>query len=112
MASDDYASGGPPKRSPGAGPDFLGFGSYGPWPDNDPPQSYENPSPHFRDGYQNRAPAGTHQESPTEYWLDCLTYPERTTADGDYIADVLDARSRDFRVSLGQLTGRKVGPAE
>lgn len=105
--ADDY---GPPKRSSGAGPDFTGFGGYGPWPDNDPPQSEENPSPHYRDGWQNRAPGGCHDSAPTDYWLDCLTYPERTSANGDTQADTLDHDSRFFRITVGTVTGRKPGP--
>lgn len=37
------------------GPDFTGFGGYGPWPDNDAPTGTDDVSPHYNDGYANRA---------------------------------------------------------
>ncbi len=93
-------------------PDYSGGFGYGPWPETDKPFEKPPGGEYIGDGYANRSPGGCHTQTGTDYWLDCIVYPERTYADGTLLADTLDARSRDFRVSIGQLTGRKVGPAE
>jgi hypothetical protein len=95
-----------------AGPKYSGFGGYGPWPDNDVPLEDGDPSPHYRDGWMNRAPGGAHYELPTDYWLDCLTYPDRPAATSNGVADRLEARSRAFRISQGNVTGKAPGPSE
>ena len=91
------------------GPPFSGFGGYGPWPDNDPEP--QNPSPHYEDGYHNRAPGG-HMEAPTDIWIDRMLYPVRLNPVSVAEADGFDARSRDFRLTVGNITGRKPGPEE
>lgn len=93
------------------GPPYLPFG-YGPWPDNDVMGEETDPSPHYRDGYHNRAPGGAHIEGPTDLWIDRIVYPRRLEAVSDMEADRMDARSRDFRITVGQVTGRKPGPEE
>ncbi len=92
------------------GPDFTGFGGYGPWPDNDVQSGDNPPSPHYGDGYRNRAPGGTHIEAPTDYWLDCAIYPERTDPASGRESYELEARARGFNLSVGNVTGRKPGP--
>ena len=99
-------------RPEGAGPRFSGFGGYGPWPDNDKLESDQNPSPHYEDGFMNRAPAGCHTEGPADIWIDAIVYPARMYAGSNREADAMDARSRDFRITVGQVTGRKTGPEE
>jgi len=94
------------------GPDFTGFGGYGPWPDNDKPAIGGDPSPHYGDGYANRAPAGSHIEAGSDYWIDCLVYPERVYAMSDQQADALDHNSRFFKVTVGNVTGKKPGPED
>jgi hypothetical protein len=92
-------------------PDFTsGLGGYGPWPDTDPPGVGADPSPYYKDGYANRAPAGCHVEGPADYWIDCMVYPDRSYANSEPMADMLDHNSRFFRVSEGNITGKKPGP--
>lgn len=92
-------------------PDWVGLGGYGPWPENDKPFVETPPGgDYIGDGYANRAPAGCHTQSGTDYWLDCALYPERTYAFGDEQADSLDRESRNFKITVGSLTGKKPGP--
>jgi len=110
------------------GPPYVPFG-YGPWPSNDILDHDPNPSPHYRDGYDNRGPGGTHMEEPDDLWIDRIVYPPRgvrqgamgdmmATARADMLraADAMeheqDARSRAFRISVGNVTGKKPGPSE
>lgn len=84
-----------------------GLGKADPWPTNDRPfENEDNPSPHFDDGYYNRAPGGAHTQGPADYWLDCAVYPERTAW-----SEEQDRQARDFRVSVGNITGKKPGPS-
>jgi hypothetical protein len=93
-------------------PEFTsGYGGYGPWPETDMPLG-PNPSGGYKDGYYGRFPGGGYGERPTDMWLDSLVYPERPYPDSDGMADRLDARSRAFRVSVGNVTGRRSGPSE
>jgi len=95
------------------GPDFFGLGSYGPWPTNDEPIEGAPVSPHYNDGYANRAPGCAHIEGPGDYWIDCMVYPgERPNGAYEASADRLEARSRAFRISAGNVTGRNPGPSE
>lgn len=93
-------------------PQFTGFGGYGPWPTNDEPTQDAPVSPHYDDGYANRAPGCSHIEGPADYWLDTTLYPDRPN--GMYASDIdrLEQRSRAFRISAGNITGRKPGPSE
>ena len=94
------------------GPDFTGgFGGYGPWPDNDVPFE-EDPSPHYHDGYRNRMPGGGHYELPTDFWVDQIVYPDRPAPMTAASANDLDLRARSFRISVGNITGRRPGPSE
>ena len=88
-----------------------GLGKADPWPNNDLPGENENtPSPHDPDGYHNRLPGGGHNELPSSIWLDSLVYPERPEHDARG-TDMADFRDRQFAVSVGNLTGKKVGPS-
>jgi hypothetical protein len=87
-----------------------GIGKADPWPTNDMPIHESDPSPHQSDGYHNRLPLGGHLEGGSDYWLDCMVYPERPEkATGNEMsrADIAD---RGFCVTVGTLTGRKPGP--
>jgi len=79
---------------------------------NDKLESDQNPSPHYEDGFNNRAPAGCHTEGPGDIWIDAMVYPDRMYAGSNIEADAMDARSRDFKISVGQVLGRKTGPEE
>ena len=99
-------------RPEGAGPRFTGFGGYGPVPDNDKMLSDQNPSPHYEDGNNNRAPAGCHTEGPADIWFDAMVYPARMYAGSDMQADSYDHNSRFIRTTEGNVTGKKPGPEE
>jgi hypothetical protein len=86
-----------------------GIGKADPWPTNDTPIHGET-SPHQDDGYSNRLPGGGHYEGGSDYWLDCLIYPERPEV-SDAEVGRADFDSRMFRVSPGNITGRKPGPS-
>lgn len=91
-------------------PSNVPFG-FGPWAETDKPFVETPPGgDYIGDGYANRAPAGCHTQSGTDYWLDCIVYPERTYAVGDEQADSLDHDSRPFNITVGTRTGRKPGP--
>lgn len=89
-----------------------GIGKSDPWPTTDQPFVEENPCPHYDDGYMNRAPGGGHIEAPTDYWLDCMVYPYRDKADSAAQANRMDMRSRSFRITAGNMTGKDPGPSE
>lgn len=90
-----------------------GLGKADPWPDNDTPiyQEGDTPSPHQHDGYNNRLPGGGHYEGGSDYWLDCLVWPERPDLPLGDAEGRNDFRSRQFVVSVGNVTGKKVGPS-
>lgn len=88
-----------------------GIGKADPWPTNDTPIVEQNPSPHQSDGYDNRLPLGGHQEGGSDYWLDQLIYPNRPQMATGMPTDRADLAGRNFYVSPGNLTGRKVGPS-
>jgi hypothetical protein len=88
-----------------------GLGKADPWPDNDTPIHEQDPSPHQHDGYANRLPGGGHYEGGSDYWLDCMVYPERPEIGTGNSEGHADFDSRMFRVNLGNLTGKKVGPS-
>ena len=94
------------------GPNFTGFGGYGPWPDNDPPFENVPGGEHYEDAYRHRGPSGTLIENPSDYWLDCAIYPDRPQPMNDAQADSLDMRARAFRISVGNVTGWRHGPSE
>jgi hypothetical protein len=92
-------------------PDFTGFGGYGPVPDNDPPVDNVPGGNHYESDWHDRAPGGTRTENPSDYWLDCMVYPDR--------ADSTDAnepeqfrRAISLSISVGNATGRKSGPSD
>lgn len=86
-----------------------GIGKADPWPTNDTPIHEQNPSPHQSDGYHNRGPGGAHYEPGSEYWLDCLVYPERPEVSNEGVGRA-DMASRMYQVSVGNVTGKKPGP--
>jgi hypothetical protein len=89
-----------------------GLGKADPWPTNDAPFSLDDdPSPHYRDGYHNRAPGGAHTQAPTDFWLDGVVYPDRPDVLDSRASDIADFRDRQFVVSVGNRTGKKVGPS-
>lgn len=94
---------------PRTGKDFIPFG-YGPWPDNDLPLDDNPGGGHYEDGYHHRGPLGTLIENPSDYWLDCMVYPERPSADSAQSAERLDLASRNLTIGVGNATGRKNGP--
>jgi len=87
-----------------------GIGKADPWPTNDEPIHEQNPSPHQSDGYYNRAPGGGHYEAGSDYWLDCMVYPDRPNKATGYENDRADFEDRMFRVNLNTVLGRKPGP--
>jgi hypothetical protein len=93
-------------------PKFTGFGGYGPWPDNDRPNDTQPGGGHYEDGYHDRAPGGTRIENPSDYWIDCVIYPDRQAPTSDAEADRQYLRARDFRISAGNATGLKPGPSD
>src|SRR5215475_10180511 len=96
----------------GKGPDYSGFGGYGPWPDNDPPFENTPGGNHYNDAYHHRGPSGTLIEAPSDYWIDCAIYPDRQQPMNDVQADAMDMRARSFRISVGNVTGWRHGPSD
>ena len=94
------------------GPDFSGFGGYGPWPDNDVLDSEpDNPCPHYEDGYDVHGPGGTRIEAPTALWLDRMVYPRRVIAMTEAEENRSSHETREFAVSIGNITGKNPGPS-
>lgn len=110
------------------GPAFRsGLGGYGPWPTGEILDHDTDPSPFYKDGYDNCAPGG-HMEAPDDLWIDRIVYPRRNQnpevrammdharAEMLHAADEQDMayymRSRSFRISQGNVTGRDPGPSE
>lgn len=98
--------------SQGKPPKYSGGFGYGPWPDTDVPFDDNPGGDYYSDGWCNRAPAGTHHENPTDYWLDCMTYPDRPRPMNTAAADEMDKDSRAIQISVGNATGWGHGPTE
>jgi hypothetical protein len=92
--------------------EFAGFGGYGGWPDTDLPFEEQDPSPYYVDGYANRMPGGGHYESPTDLWADKIVYPEREYCASEAQEERLYLSSRAFRITVGNVTGRRPGPPD
>lgn len=90
-----------------------GIGKADPWPTNDQPiwNETNEASPHYQDGFYNRAPLGGHNELPSQYWLDCLVYPERPDPINGNPTSEADFRGRMFALNAGNVTGKKPGPS-